>query len=139
MKIEKGLKFIDGCYNTHTVTSVDENGILHDYYDGDSERFVSNAFMYRTAFERLVGVGAIYVIKEKSADDLWSQAIELVKEQSMRDYKKGIAPCKKGMERIRKIHDIVLRYSENISKHFGGSHMSNENFTIKVERNVYMK
>jgi hypothetical protein len=73
MKIEKGLRFIDGCYNTHTVTSVDENGILHDYYDGDSKRFVSNAFMYRTAFERLVRVGALYVIKEKSIRKLTEQ------------------------------------------------------------------
>lgn len=139
MKIEKGLRFIDGCYNTHTITSVDENGFLHEYYDGDRKRYVESAFMYRIAFERLVRRGAIYVIKEKSADDLWAHAIGLVKEQAVRDYKKGIAPCEKGMKRIRKIQDIVLRYSVNISNHFGGSHISNENFTIKVERNVYMK
>jgi hypothetical protein len=138
MKIEKGLRFIDGCYNMHTVTSADENGFLHEYYDGNRKRHVESAFMYRIAFERLVRRGAIYVIKEKSADDLWAQAIGLVKEQAMRDFKNGVAPCKNGMNRISKIHEIILRYSENISEHFGNGNISNENFKIKVAPKVYM-
>lgn len=60
MFLEKGMKFYDQYSGTHTITKVTDNGVFHEYTDG--KRKITNAFIYRHVFEKLVKQNVFWIL-----------------------------------------------------------------------------
>ena len=65
MKIEVGTKFICGGSGVHTIEAIDDYHVTHSYTylnaKGD-EVEVSDGFMYRSVFNKLVNDGVINIL-----------------------------------------------------------------------------
>ena len=59
-EIKTGMKFIDGNGITHTIKEIDNERVIHSYEcDGIN---VTDGYMYRTVFEKLLKNGVITII-----------------------------------------------------------------------------